>query len=216
MATQRQIQANRANARKSTGPRTAMVGCPFLGAAAFPGGIPVFKPQPVFQPVPHGHAATAAGPGLRDGLPQSAGRTPLSLWSMTHAIAPGLETVSRHRVRHERSYYKALHELDRLQQARAGHPVPPPQVIEIHGETPAADPPGPTPPPVTPSPRLPLSQPTSQPAQNKTDNPKLALNRKTAAINQNVAAACRGNRGNRVGGRARLGRPGPVGKTVEV
>jgi len=56
---------------------------------------------------------------------------------MADAVAPGPETLARHRVRHERSYYKALHELERLQQARAGHPVPPPEVIEIHGEMPA-------------------------------------------------------------------------------
>ena len=93
-----------------------------------------------------------------------------------------LESLARHRVRHERSYYKALHELERLQQARAGQPVPPPEVIEIHGEMSAGDPPAPAPPPVAPSPRLPLSQPSPQPTQNKADNPKLALNRKTTVI----------------------------------
>ena len=152
MATKRQIQANRANARKSTGPRTAMVGCPFLGAAAFRGGIPVFKPQPVFQPVPQAMWQLRRVPAYETGyLNLLAGdvdnlapdRYDLSGHSERLAALymddakrdhPRLESLARHRVRHERSYYKALHELERLQQGRAGHPVPPPKVVEIHGE----------------------------------------------------------------------------------
>ena len=74
-------------------------------------------------------------------------------------------------MRRERSYYKALHELERLQQARAGHLVRPPQVIEIHGDVPTADPSASAPSPVAPSPAPHRPSPPSacQPAQNKTD-----------------------------------------------
>jgi len=41
-------------------------------------------------------------------------------------------TLSRYEGRIERSFYRALHELQRLKAGRAGQPVPPPQVIEVH------------------------------------------------------------------------------------
>ena len=43
-----------------------------------------------------------------------------------------LATLGRYEGRLERSFYRALHELQRLQAARSGRQVPPPQVIEIH------------------------------------------------------------------------------------
>ena len=81
---------------------------------------------------------------------------------------PRLEAFARHRARWERTYYRALHELERLQLARRGHAVPPPQVLEIHA--PSTDdassrrlfpsprlPPAPL--PRHPNPRLTLSAP---------------------------------------------------------
>ncbi len=43
-----------------------------------------------------------------------------------------LEGFARHRVRWDRTYYRALHELERIQLVRRGHAVPPPQILEIH------------------------------------------------------------------------------------
>ena len=43
-----------------------------------------------------------------------------------------LSTLSRYEGRIERSFYRALHELQRLKAGRAGQPVPPPRVIEVN------------------------------------------------------------------------------------
>jgi len=252
MATKRQIQANRANARKSTGPRTPEGKQAVAGNHVIHG---LYAQYALLDDEDHDLFDQLRGQ-LRDEL-HPAGileqdlveRIVMAMWQLRRVLAyetgylnllagdvddlvpdrydvsgdterlaalymddaarehPRLESLARHRVRHERSYYKALHELERLQQARAGHPVPPPQVIEIHGEMPATDPPGPTPPPVAPSPGLPLPQSPSQPAQNKTDNPKLALNRKTAVMKGNRPAATQENRG-------RPSRTAPVGRPL--
>ena len=53
-----------------------------------------------------------------------------------------LDKVYRQEARLDRSFYKALHELQRLQAARQGQRVPLPQVIEIHSD-PDTPPPGP-------------------------------------------------------------------------
>ena len=227
MATKRQIQANRANARKSTGPRNAQGKRAVAGNHIIHG---LYAQYALLDDEDHDLFRQLRGQ-LHEEL-QPAGileqdlveRIAMAMWQLRRVLAYEtgylnllagdvddlvperydisgdterlaalymddaarehlrLESLARHRVRHERSYYKALHELERLQQARAGQPVPPPEVIEIHGEMSAGDPPAPAPPPVAPSPRLPLSQPSPQPTQNKADNPKLALNRKTTVI----------------------------------
>jgi hypothetical protein len=56
------------------------------------------------------------------------------------AEAPLLEGFARHRARWERTYYRALHELERHQRARRGHEVPPPEVVEVHSDSPEPDP----------------------------------------------------------------------------
>ena len=53
---------------------------------------------------------------------------------------PLLETISRHRARWERTYYRALHELERRQRSRRGQIVPPPEVVEVHSDSPEPDP----------------------------------------------------------------------------
>src|SRR5574341_1521342 len=40
--------------------------------------------------------------------------------------------LARYEARIERSFYRALHEIQRLKAGRAGQPVPPPQVVEIN------------------------------------------------------------------------------------
>jgi hypothetical protein len=251
MATQRQIQANRANARQSTGPRTPQGKQAVAGNHLIHGLYAQFalldeEDHDLFHNL-RGQLHEQLQPVgiLEQDLVERIG---MAMWQLRRVLAyetgylnllardphnstrhryrpsrdperlatlfmhdetrdsPRLETLSRHRVRHERSYYKALHELERLQQARAGHPVPPPEVIEIHADVPAADPPAPPPPPVSPSPSA------SQSAENKRDNPKLALNRKNAAITPDGTAVGEGNRGDR----PKLERLKPVGKPVEV
>ncbi len=53
--------------------------------------------------------------------------------------------LARYEARVERSFFRALHELQRLKAGRAGQPVPPPQVVEVYapeGPDPAPQPPG--------------------------------------------------------------------------
>ncbi len=81
-------------------------------------------------------------------------------WTLGYAFredikvdSPVLEPFARHRVRWDRTYYRALHELERLQLVRRGHAVPPPQILEIHAPdnvllAPSL-PPTPPPPPVS-------------------------------------------------------------------
>ncbi|MGD0580426.1 MAG: hypothetical protein ABSC08_16050, partial [Bryobacteraceae bacterium] len=77
-----------------------------------------------------------------------------------------LEGFARHRVRWERTYYRALHELERLQLVRRGHAVPPPQILEIHANDDAPLPTAalpaacsPAAPPAAPPPRPPSAAP---------------------------------------------------------
>ena len=79
-------------------------------------------------------------------------------WTLGYAFredfkvdCPVLEPFARHRVRWDRTYYRALHELERLQLVRRGHAVPPPQILEIHAPdcallAPSLAPPPPHPP----------------------------------------------------------------------
>jgi hypothetical protein len=175
MASQRQIAANRANAQKSTGPKTV------------PGRAAVRN-----NAVRHGLTADLvvlhsedSGPydALLDDLrahfnPQGPVESALvdqiaaSQWRLRRAIgieggffdlrqlkleeelredfqtvsneaslayavhddsrhADTLSKISRYHARIERSYYKALHELERLQTRRSGQHVPAPEVIDI-------------------------------------------------------------------------------------
>ena len=196
MATQRQIQANRANARKSTGPRTAMVGCPFLGAAAFPGGIPVFKPQPVFQPVPPwacGHCARSWTTRRATSIcwPHTA---PTPRVTATDPYRD-LERVATHFVEHDTRKGPQPGDRGSLPGGARAFLLQSPART---GAAPASPRRAPRPPAAgrrnprrdarrrsacaCSAPSHPISPSPSQSAQNKTDNPKLALNRKTARV----------------------------------
>ncbi len=50
-----------------------------------------------------------------------------------------IDKVTRHEATYERSMYKALHELERLQKSRAGEYVPAPVVADVTIDTPAID-----------------------------------------------------------------------------
>ncbi len=56
-----------------------------------------------------------------------------------------IDKVTRHETTYERSMYKALHELERLQKARAGEYVPAPAVADLTIHSPAIDQAGATP-----------------------------------------------------------------------
>ncbi len=56
-----------------------------------------------------------------------------------------IDKVTRHEATYERSMYKALHELERLQKARAGEYVPAPAVADLTIHSPAIDQAGATP-----------------------------------------------------------------------
>ena len=56
-----------------------------------------------------------------------------------------IDKVTRHEATYERSMYKALHELERLQKARAGEYVPAPAVADVTLHSPAIDQAGATP-----------------------------------------------------------------------
>ena len=56
-----------------------------------------------------------------------------------------IDKVTRHEATYERSMYKALHELERLQKARAGEYVPAPAVADLTIYSPAIDQAGATP-----------------------------------------------------------------------
>ena len=50
-----------------------------------------------------------------------------------------IDKVTRHETTYERAMYKALHELERLQKARAGEYVPVPVVADVTIDTTAID-----------------------------------------------------------------------------
>ncbi|MEK7408463.1 MAG: hypothetical protein AAB225_25605 [Acidobacteriota bacterium] len=52
--------------------------------------------------------------------------------------------LARYEARVERSFYRALHELQRLKAGRAGQPIPPPQVIEVNAPEDPEPPPQPS------------------------------------------------------------------------
>ena len=56
-----------------------------------------------------------------------------------------IDKVTRHEATYERSMYKALHELERLQKARAGEYVPAPAVADLTIHSPTIDQAGATP-----------------------------------------------------------------------
>ncbi len=56
-----------------------------------------------------------------------------------------IDKVTRHEATYERSMYKALHEFERLQKARAGEYVPAPAVADLTIHSPAIDQAGATP-----------------------------------------------------------------------
>jgi hypothetical protein len=59
----------------------------------------------------------------------------LGLTFIRDASGPeALSKLSRYESTIERRFYKALHELQRLQAARAGQPIPPPAVVEVEVE----------------------------------------------------------------------------------
>jgi hypothetical protein len=156
MTSLRQVEANRRNARHSTGPRT-----------------PAGKAAAALNPMKHGLFSRASlvkgereadlvdlGKRLRASLaPRGelelllADRIVSTAWRLRRAVSVETEffsdknetlsrafhqyagettiTLSRYETTLERSLYKALHELQRLQAARQGQTVPLPVVVDV-------------------------------------------------------------------------------------
>ena len=122
MTSQRQIDANRRKAQLSTGPRT-LQGKAAVRYNGLRHGITarhaVLEGE---NPADFEETIRALSPELR----------PSYITCCDAASFPTLQNLSLLETRLERSFYRALHELERRQALRAGLFVPPPAVAEIN------------------------------------------------------------------------------------
>ena len=155
MATERQIEANRRNAQRSTGPRTAE-GKNIVALNAMKHGLlsreSLVKDESEAELVEFGKRMRAQlGPEgelellLADRIISSAWRlrrvivVEVAMFQNDRRVDAAfsnygrqkMAVLSRYEAALERSMYKALHELQRLQAVRAGVPVPAPAVVDV-------------------------------------------------------------------------------------
>ena len=78
-----------------------------------------------------GKSAHAAAEADRDRAKAARDRETLAIAFTKAEKHNGLSKLSRYDVAHERSFYRALHELERVQARRNGRQVPPPAVVDI-------------------------------------------------------------------------------------
>src|SRR5262249_38087282 len=92
--------------------------------------LPAFEerlnPLVITDPAKHQQAKLAAE------QMSARGNEPTATFGLTFMHAAGaFMTLSRYEASFERSYYRALHELQRLQHARLGGHVPPPLAVDV-------------------------------------------------------------------------------------
>jgi hypothetical protein len=155
MTTPRQAEANRRNARKSTGPRSP-AGKAAVGLNNMKHGLlsreSLVKGESEAELVGFGKRLRSQLAPVGELELLLADRIVSTAWRLRRLVsveamlfdreeAPnaafigyGRETMSilsRYEVTLERGLYKALHELQRLQAARAGQPVPIPEAVDV-------------------------------------------------------------------------------------
>src|SRR5215211_7511972 len=168
MTTQRQLEANRRNATSSTGPRTPR-GKAVVALNAVQHGLlsrqAVIQGESEAELVEFGKRLRGQLAPLGELELLLVDRVVSTAWRLRRAVSletmlfdtergdssayysalaykgdrDKLQLLSRYELTLERSLYKALHELQRLQAERSGRPVPPPIAIDMSIEVADAD-----------------------------------------------------------------------------